>query len=121
MKILMRLVWALLVVSSPILFSNDAWGSDRTFVGKVSLVEVRAAWGDYFIMQVVDGAGTALRLCDSNTYPNAMALQFTDPSAKAVMAIALSAKLNNLTVVGWGLDASSTGGLACGIGNLALQ
>lgn len=119
MKNIMRSVLALLVAASTLVFSGSAWSTNRTFVGTIGLVEVRAAMGNYFILTVRDPAGNNITLCDGVTYAYAMGLPLSDPAAKVIMALAISAKLNNIQVTGWGLDASSTGGLVCGIGNLA--
>lgn len=117
-----RLFFALLAASALLAFASNAGATNRTFVGTVGLVEVRsAAWGNYYLMTVHDAAGNNITLCDGVTYTYAMGLPFTDASAKVIMALAIAAKLNNLSVTGWGLDVSQTSGLACGIGNLAIM
>lgn len=120
MRKFLHVVLAVLVALGQLSFSTNVRATNRTFVGTVGLVEVRAAMGDFFIMTIHDAAGNNITLCDGVTYTYAMGLPLTDPAAKVIMAIVMSAKLNNLQVTGWGFDASTTGGLVCGIGNLAL-
>ena len=114
----------LLLVIAIYIFNFSAtgvWAADVNFGdAKVALVETRtAAWGSWLILTLNDSTGNRImKLCDTAGDKAAIALSLNDPAAKAVMAIALTAKATGKTVTGWGIDPPQGGW--CGIGNFAI-
>ena len=120
MKKLKMLMFCFLFVFAPFMVSTNAFGANVNFTGKVGIVEVRTGvWGSFLIITILNSSGARIKLCDAASDPWAIAMVLTsDPTAKNVQALALSAKIADRQVSGWGLD--QTQGPWCGIGNFAI-
>lgn len=113
--------WLAALLAGASLWAGPALAADVYFTNAtIGLLEVRTtAWGSWMIIQLNDSSGNQMvKLCDAAGDKATIALSMGDPSAKAVLAVALTAKATGKTVTGWGID--QTQGNWCGIGNFAI-
>ena len=122
MKIKAQLLTASILVVL-LTLSTAVQAANVNFAGaKVLLLEIRSsAWGAWLIITLSDSTGRKImKLCDTAGGVDAISLPLTDPAAKAVLDIALSAKATGKTVTGWGLEPNVSGQTFCAIGNFAI-
>ncbi len=95
MKLKRTIIGALVVAFTHCLTVSESWAGNVLFTNaKVGIVETRsAAWGAWLIITVYDSSGNGImRLCDTASAKQVLSLPLSDPAAKSVMAIALTAK-----------------------------